>query len=206
MPFCCYFKICIVTFIVKTPTVQEYIDHIPWYFPVWSRNKEVTNVNSWFDSLETFIHAHKHIHECTQVLVKIWINGIRCKSSDTLFTSQCTLEVFPSPYTCIYFIIHCLQYSPYFGWILTWSLLFDRHLGCFHGHTSNLGVQKPSVVLFCFAHFSHDPLSNTESNLRSLITTILRGIPPLTPAPQEAVASGTSPKREWAHQPPCLTS
>ena len=162
-----YFKICIVTFIVKTPTVQEYIDHIPWDFPIWSRNKEVTNVNSWFDSLETFIHAHKHIHECTQVLVKIWINGIMCKSSDTLFTSQCTLEVFPSPYTCIYFIIHCLQYSPYFGWILTWSLLFDRHLGCFHRHTSNLGVQKPSVVIFCFAHFSHDPLSNTESNPQS---------------------------------------
>ena len=77
-------KIFIVTFIVKTPTVQEYIDHIPWYFSIWSRYKEVTNVNSWCDSLETFIRAHKHTHECTQVLVKFWINGIRCKLSDTI--------------------------------------------------------------------------------------------------------------------------
>lgn len=53
-----YCKICIVTFIVKTPTVQEYIDHIPCYFSIWSRYKEVTNVNSWCDSLETFIHVH----------------------------------------------------------------------------------------------------------------------------------------------------
>lgn len=40
--------------------------------------------------------------------------------------------------------------------------------------------------------------SNTENNLRSFITTILRGIPPLTPDPKLLLL--VQPEREWAHQ------
>lgn len=32
---------------------------------------------------------------------------------------------------------------------------------------SAMGIQEPSVVTFCFAHFSQDPVSNTETNPQS---------------------------------------